>query len=246
MASNFRPLYSTRQTVVWFRGLLLKSTREKFHSIEMIMRRCEVQRRIRRRAPIAFGLKQESIGRQSRRSKDLFTSYFSKAVHFYSTFAAVFAVYCSSLSSAKGWISPSRPISTMRGIYWGIIEVHNRRCQGAGIWRGRGIHRRSCLPKESDHVGVPSMEMSTSSHPERDVSSQPTGLEPLWLGLDLSTQSLTGAILKGYGNGGAFNEPLVLESVNFEVRRFLQIDHGSINSTVVLTALEEFFNRHYS
>lgn len=41
--------------------------------------------------------------------------------------------------------------------------------------------------------------------------------EPLWLGLDLSTQSLTAAVLKGDGVGGAFNEPVVLESVNFEV-----------------------------
>lgn len=40
---------------------------------------------------------------------------------------------------------------------------------------------------------------------------------PLWLGLDLSTQSLTGAVLGGDGVGAEFNEPVVLESVNFEV-----------------------------
>lgn len=241
MACNFRPLCATRQSLVWFRGLLLKSTREKNNSIVMIIRRCEVRMRNRRRIPITFGLKQESIGRQSPRSKDLFTSYFSKAVHIYSTFAAAFVIYCSSLSSAKGWVFPSRPIYTMGGTYWGVIEVHNRRCQDAGTWRGRGINRRSCLRKESHgHVGVPTMEMSTSFHPERDVSSQQTGLEPLWLGLDLSTQSLTGAILKGYGKGGAFNEPLVLESVNFEVRHFLQIDHvlnGSINRRTHCTSI---------
>lgn len=41
---------------------------------------------------------------------------------------------------------------------------------------------------------------------------------PLWLGLDLSTQSLTGAVLQGDGIGRAFNEPIVLESVNYEVK----------------------------
>lgn len=208
------------------------------------MRRYEVHRCLRQRAPIAFGLKQESISRQSRRSEDLFPSYFSKAVHFYSTFAALFAVYCSSLSSAKGWTPSSRPTSTMRGIYWSVVEVHTRRCQGAGTWRWREMNR-SCVPKANYHVSVPIMEMSTSSHPERDVSSQQTEPEPLWLGLDLSTQSLTGAVLKGYGKGGAFNEPLVLESVNFEVRPFLQIDlvwiEWTIHATIaVLPALELF------
>lgn len=42
--------------------------------------------------------------------------------------------------------------------------------------------------------------------------------DPLWLGLDLSTQSLTGAVLRGDGMGTAFNEPVVLESINFDVR----------------------------
>jgi len=42
--------------------------------------------------------------------------------------------------------------------------------------------------------------------------------EALWLGLDLSTQSLTAAVLRGDGVGGASNEPVVLESVNYEVR----------------------------
>lgn len=41
--------------------------------------------------------------------------------------------------------------------------------------------------------------------------------QPLWLGLDLSTQSLTAAILQGDGAGGRSNEPVVLESVNYEV-----------------------------
>eukprot|EP00903_Cladosiphon_okamuranus_P010615 g10038.t1 len=40
--------------------------------------------------------------------------------------------------------------------------------------------------------------------------------EPLWLGLDLSTQSLTAAVLQGDGAGGSFNEPVVLESINYE------------------------------
>lgn len=60
--------------------------------------------------------------------------------------------------------------------------------------------------------------------------------EPLWLGLDLSTQSLTGAVLRGEGVGGEFNEPIVLESVNYEVsvkRRlsvslcFSEVVHGT-------------------
>lgn len=42
--------------------------------------------------------------------------------------------------------------------------------------------------------------------------------EPLWLGLDLSTQSLTAAVLRGDGVGRSFNEPVVLESINYEVR----------------------------
>lgn len=41
--------------------------------------------------------------------------------------------------------------------------------------------------------------------------------EPLWLGLDLSTQSLTAAVLRGDGVGGTFNEPILLESINYEV-----------------------------
>eukprot|EP00752_Nemacystus_decipiens_P002575 g2413.t1 len=40
--------------------------------------------------------------------------------------------------------------------------------------------------------------------------------EPLWLGLDLSTQSLTAAVLRGNGVGGSFNEPVILESINYE------------------------------
>lgn len=47
--------------------------------------------------------------------------------------------------------------------------------------------------------------------------------EPLWLGLDLSTQSLTAAVLKGNGAGGTSNDPIVLESINFEVRVALNI-----------------------
>ena len=41
--------------------------------------------------------------------------------------------------------------------------------------------------------------------------------QPLWLGLDLSTQSLTAAVLRGKGAGGTLNDPVVLESVNYEV-----------------------------
>lgn len=40
---------------------------------------------------------------------------------------------------------------------------------------------------------------------------------PLWLGLDLSTQSLTAAVMRGKEAGGASNDPVVLESINFEV-----------------------------
>lgn len=52
--------------------------------------------------------------------------------------------------------------------------------------------------------------------------------QPLWLGLDLSTQSLTGAVLRGEGVGGDFNEPVVLESVNYEVgmKRKLRVFFG--------------------
>lgn len=51
------------------------------------------------------------------------------------------------------------------------------------------------------------------------VKEQEQGMQepPLWLGLDLSTQSLTAAVLRGKGAGGASNDPVVLESVNYEV-----------------------------
>lgn len=51
---------------------------------------------------------------------------------------------------------------------------------------------------------------------EKD-DEQEAGGGPLWLGLDLSTQSLTGAVLRGNGVGGTSNDPVILESINFEV-----------------------------
>lgn len=41
--------------------------------------------------------------------------------------------------------------------------------------------------------------------------------ELLWLGLDLSTQSLTGAVLQGNGTGMKYNEPVILERISYEV-----------------------------
>lgn len=43
--------------------------------------------------------------------------------------------------------------------------------------------------------------------------------DSLWLGLDLSTQSLTAAVLRGSGTGGGSNQPVLLQSVNYEVCR---------------------------
>lgn len=51
----------------------------------------------------------------------------------------------------------------------------------------------------------------------QDGQEQEEQGEPLWLGLDLSTQSLTAAVLRGDGVGGTFNEPILLESINYEV-----------------------------
>lgn len=54
---------------------------------------------------------------------------------------------------------------------------------------------------------------TTAEGQEQEMQEEP----PLWLGLDLSTQSLTAAVLRGKGAGGASNNPVVLESINFEV-----------------------------
>ncbi|CAN0032112.1 unnamed protein product, partial [Laminaria digitata] len=53
---------------------------------------------------------------------------------------------------------------------------------------------------------------TTAEGQEQEMQEEP----PLWLGLDLSTQSLTAAVLRGKGAGGASNDPVVLESINFE------------------------------
>lgn len=58
------------------------------------------------------------------------------------------------------------------------------------------------------------LSMSSTSTTSVDSS----GSQPLWLGLDLSTQSLTGAVLKGDAAGGVHNDPVLLESINFEAR----------------------------
>ena len=63
--------------------------------------------------------------------------------------------------------------------------------------------------------------------------------EPIWLGLDLSTQSLTAAVLQGDGVGADFNEPVVLESINYEVCApraalcFFRLSHESPLTAVV-------------
>lgn len=58
------------------------------------------------------------------------------------------------------------------------------------------------------------LSMSSTS----TVVDSSSGSQPLWLGLDLSTQSLTGAVLKGDAAGGVHNDPVLLESINFEAR----------------------------
>lgn len=58
--------------------------------------------------------------------------------------------------------------------------------------------------------------------------------EPLWLGLDLSTQSLTAAVLRGDGVGGNFNQPVVLESINYEVRLGCKLVCRSIFSAPIV------------
>lgn len=57
---------------------------------------------------------------------------------------------------------------------------------------------------------------------------------PLWLGLDLSTQSLTAAVLQGDGVGGVFNEPIVLESANYEVNCCMSHTHNAVQCFCIL------------
>ena len=115
--------------------------------------------------------------------------------------------FCASLGSARAWISASQSPSTTRQLY-----------QPAGVWRGRSIGQRVSALLRNKYRALGSIPQMCTSSSKRNPESQQKEAESLWLGLDLSTQSLTGAVLRGRGQGGAFNEPVVLESVNFEVK----------------------------
>lgn len=95
------------------------------------------------------------------------------------------------------------------------VHSKDQRVQECIYFVGRtgGARKRSValLSSQSGIAGVAGEE-SGGGNGQGGVSD-----EPLWLGLDLSTQSLTGAVLRGNGVGGAFNDPVVLESINFEV-----------------------------
>lgn len=69
----------------------------------------------------------------------------------------------------------------------------------------------------SDGMGQQDRQRQQQGEGEEGGEREEKEEEPLWLGLDLSTQSLTAAVLRGDGVGGAFNEPVVLESINYEV-----------------------------
>ncbi|CBJ33890.1 conserved unknown protein [Ectocarpus siliculosus] len=68
----------------------------------------------------------------------------------------------------------------------------------------------------------------------KDGQEQEEQGEPLWLGLDLSTQSLTAAVLRGDGVGGTFNEPILLESINYEKDLPVEQRYGSKNGMKVV------------
>ncbi len=74
-------------------------------------------------------------------------------------------------------------------------------------------------PVETEKSSGRGMRMKAAGRDSRSAGDAGAEKEDaLWLGLDLSTQSLTAAVLRGDGVGGASNEPVVLESISYEVR----------------------------
>ncbi|CAN0504637.1 unnamed protein product, partial [Ectocarpus sp. 8 AP-2014] len=116
-------------------------------------------------------------------------------------------------SRAQAWLLAPRATSTV-----GLepsSSLHAGRCCER---RGRQSKRRELFSiaaagdaKRRGNRVFMFPRMATKNGQEQEEQG-----EPLWLGLDLSTQSLTAAVLRGDGAGGAFNEPILLESINYE------------------------------
>lgn len=119
------------------------------------------------------------------------------------------------VSGAHGWIPALQGIVTQD---WNILHRNSCSINVLPFMRGPASHHARCI---AHREGISSQTAHRSFRRQRFFSMS-TGVaeaekDPLWLGLDLSTQSLTGAVLRGNGVGAIHNEPVVLESINFEV-----------------------------
>ncbi|CAN0417590.1 unnamed protein product, partial [Ectocarpus sp. 12 AP-2014] len=133
-------------------------------------------------------------------------------------------------SRAQAWLLTPRATSTVA--VDPSSSLHGGRCCER---RGRQSKMRELLPiglddakRRGNRVSM-FPRMSTQNGQEQEEQG-----EPLWLGLDLSTQSLTAAVLRGDGVGRNFNEPILLESINYEKDLPVEQRYGSKNGMKVV------------
>lgn len=120
------------------------------------------------------------------------------------------------VSGVHGWIPALKGIVTPD---WNTLHRNSCSINVLRVMRGPESHHAPCIVHRE---GILSSQAARRSFRRQRFFSMSTGAheaekDPLWLGLDLSTQSLTGAVLRGNGVGAIHNEPVVLESINFEV-----------------------------
>ncbi|CAM9333617.1 unnamed protein product [Pylaiella littoralis] len=118
-----------------------------------------------------------------------------------------------------------------------LLHPSTRRTDaGARVLMFRIIMKMGQGAEGSDGMGQQDRQRQQQGEGEEGGEREEKEEEPLWLGLDLSTQSLTAAVLRGDGVGGAFNEPVVLESINYEKDLPVEQRLGSKNGMKVVGA----------
>lgn len=120
---------------------------------------------------------------------------------------------CCLMSSARAWLPP-RPCTSGAPPTSALSSIFTSRTAAAT--------RKMYAPLASFYIAstvvVPTRQQRRMLCMSSTSTADRSGSQPLWLGLDLSTQSLTGAVLKGDAAGGVHNYPVLLESINFEAR----------------------------
>lgn len=128
---------------------------------------------------------------------------------------------------AKAWLLAPATITTPSRAHASVFGASEFTPFSAGgcVWTPLPANNNAVLGSEPFQTGDRPVRgrafgMLRMASPGEGVAAAVEGKEqeePLWLGIDLSTQSVTGAVLRGSGRGGASNDPVVLESINFEV-----------------------------